>query len=173
MDDRSIFPSFIIRLIIQNAVLLCPPSAANLDHLTSELIITPQNRPTSAVCLRERHLQLRTQNSEFALFWLDACEQWEFGVVALAIRRSKIEVDVIRLEVDNRMGFVDLLEIQGCGDGSCGLVEIVSVVSSVLSLSFCLVEWRTGQYRPSPPRPPFSPCQQRDACLLSYNLPSS
>jgi|SRR5690242_12448815 len=106
----------------------CP---AYLDHFTSQLVVASEHRPACAVRLYERHLKLGTQDSEFTLFWLDGSVQWEFGLVSFAIGRAKIEIDMIGLEVNNRLCLVDLLEVERSGDGGCGLVEVMSVMLSV------------------------------------------
>lgn len=82
-----------------------------MDHLASQLVVAAQYWPACSVCLGQGHLQLGAQNPELALFWLYACEQREDGIVAFAIRCSKVEVDVVGLEVDNGVGLVDLLEV--------------------------------------------------------------
>jgi hypothetical protein len=122
----SSFSLFVLSFNVQQ--LLCHSRPAYLDPLTSELVVTPQNWPACTIRLGQGHLQLGAQDPELALFWLDAREQRELGVVALTIRRSKVEVDVIRLEVNNSVGLVNFLEIYRCGDGGCGLVEVVSML---------------------------------------------
>jgi hypothetical protein len=80
-----------------------------LDHLTSRLVIAPQDGPTCAVGLDERQLEFRAEYPELALLRLDAREQRELFLKALVVCSLQVEVDECRLEVDDRSRLVNLL----------------------------------------------------------------
>ena len=110
-------------------VFSCYSCSPHLDHFTGESVVTTKYWPACTICLGECHLQLGTQDPELALFWLDTSEQWELGVVSLAVGCTEIKVDTIGLEVNNSMRLVDLLEIQRGSDSNSGLVKVVSAAS--------------------------------------------
>jgi hypothetical protein len=58
--------------LVLSSALSCSSSSSDLDHLTGKPVVAPQDRPAGAICLSQCHLQLGAQNSELALFGLDA-----------------------------------------------------------------------------------------------------
>jgi hypothetical protein len=60
------------RHLVLSSALSCSSSPADLDHLSRKPVVAPQDRPAGAIRLSQCHLQLGPQNSEFALFGLDA-----------------------------------------------------------------------------------------------------
>lgn len=72
-------------------MFLGPPGPADLYHLTSRFLVTPQHWPARSVSLDKSHLKLGPQDPELALFRFDRREQGKLGLVALTVARRQVK----------------------------------------------------------------------------------